>query len=341
MKPTITDVAKKAGVSIATVSKVMNNTGKISDATKKKVLKIMKEMEFQPSVMATALKGKSTFTIGLLIPDLANPFFSELARSIEDRGHNLGYNLVICSTDYSTEKESKYISLLKQKSVDGLILASGFENFEGVKELLREKFPVAVVAREIPSLEVDTVTVDDFLGGYQAASHLISLGHKKIAIIARNVWSNRERLRGYQQAMMEAGIEFDDKIEYVEETSVEYGKRMAEKLLSSSNKPTAIFACSDSLAIGVFYAARQCGLQIPRDLSVVGFDDTPWAGASFPPMTTIAQPIREMGLAVTDLLVKEIKGEKETKQRIKLLTRLVARESTSKIVDPEKTISSF
>ncbi|RXT02376.1 LacI family DNA-binding transcriptional regulator [Ammoniphilus sp. CFH 90114] len=328
MKPTITDVAKKAGVSIATVSKVMNNTGKISEATKKRVLEIMKEMEFQPSFVASALKGKSTYTIGLLIPDLANPFFAELARSIEDRGHNLGYNLVICSTDYSMEKESKYINLLKQKSVDGFILASGFENIQLVKELMEEKTPLAIVAREMPALEVDTVSVDNFLGGYLAASHLINLGHKEIAIITRDVWSNRERLRGYRQALLEAGIPFEEKIDVVEETSVECGRKMAGKFLSSARRPTAIFACSDSLAIGVFHAAREFGLKIPNDLSVIGFDDTPWAGASFPSMTTIAQPIREMGLAVTDLLVKAIKGEKETKQRLILLPKLIAREST-------------
>ncbi|MDF2684092.1 MAG: LacI family transcriptional regulator [Brevibacillus sp.] len=328
MKPTIYDVAKKAGVSIATVSKVINNTGRISEKTRKKILALMEEMEYQPSVVASALTGKSTYTIGLLIPDLANPFFSEIARSIEDRGHSLGYNIVICSTDYDPEKEAKYTSLLKQKSVDGIILASGFENHKSAKELIHQNFPIAVVAREIPSLEVDTVSIDNFLGGYQAASHLIELGHKRIAIIARDVWSNRERIRGYKQALDEANLEFDPQMEFVKDSAVESGKELAGKLLDSSTTPTAIFACNDSLAIGVIQAARQRGLSVPKNLSVVGFDDTIWAKISDPPLTTIAQPIREMGYGVMDLLIQEIKGQKHMKQRLILLPKLVERETT-------------
>ncbi|MED4779671.1 LacI family DNA-binding transcriptional regulator [Brevibacillus choshinensis] len=328
MKPTIYDVAKKAGVSIATVSKVINNTGRISEKTRKKIWALMEEMEYQPSVVASALTGKSTYTIGLLIPDLANPFFSEIARSIEDRGHSLGYNIVICSTDYDPEKEAKYTSLLKQKSVDGIILASGFENHKSAKELIRQNFPIAVVAREIPSLEVDTVSIDNFLGGYQAASHLIGLGHKRIAIIARDVWSNRERIRGYKQALEEANLEFDPQMEFVTDSAVESGKELAGKLLDSSAPPSAIFACNDSLAIGVIQAARQRGMSVPKDLSVIGFDDTIWAKISDPPLTTIAQPIREMGYGVMDLLIQEIKGQKHVKQRLILLPKLVERETT-------------
>ncbi|MEJ8543865.1 LacI family DNA-binding transcriptional regulator [Brevibacillus borstelensis] len=332
MKPTIYDVAREAGVSIATVSKVINNTGRISEKTRKLVLSVMKEMNYQPSVVASALTGKSTYTIGLMIPDLANPFFSGIARSIEDRGHALGYNIVICSTDYDPEKEAKYISLLLQKSVDGIILASGFENVETVRELIKQKVPLAIIAREIPSLEVDTVAVDDFLGGYQAASHLISLGHRRIAIIARDLWSNRERMRGYRHALDEAGIDYGRDVEYVMESNVESGKALAEKLLRSADPPTAIFACNDLLAMGAIHAARRLGMSIPRDLSVVGFDNTAWASVTDPPLTTVAQPIRDMGTHVMNLLIQEINGEKKHKQRIVLLPELVVRESTAKYV---------
>ncbi|MFM1653660.1 LacI family DNA-binding transcriptional regulator [Brevibacillus sp. B_LB10_24] len=330
MKPTIYDVAKAAGVSIATVSKVINNTGRISEKTRKLVLNIMKEMNYQPSVVASALTGKSTYTIGLMIPDLANPFFSGLARSIEDHAHVLGYNIVICSTDYEPDKEAKYISLLLQKSVDGIILASGFENIDAVKELIKQKVPLAILAREIPSLEVDTVAIDDCLGGYQAASHLIGLGHKKIAIIARDLWSNRERMRGYRLALDEAGISYGKEVEYVRESNVESGKQLAEKLLRSEDPPTAIFACNDLLAVGAIQAARERGMSVPADLSIVGFDNTVWASAIDPPLTTVAQPIRDMGTQVMNLLVQEINGQKKYKQRIMLLPELVVRGSTAK-----------
>src|SRR5699024_7793731 len=147
MKVTIYDVAKEANVSIATVSKVINNTGRISEKTRRKVKDVMIELNYRPNMLASALMGKQTKTIGLLIPDLANPLFSELARSIEDRGQELDYNLVICNTDYDSEKENNYLALLKQKRVDGFILASGFEHLDKVEQLMEEDIPVVIVAR--------------------------------------------------------------------------------------------------------------------------------------------------------------------------------------------------
>lgn len=164
MKVTIYDVAKEAGVSIATVSKVINKTGRIGEKTKRKVRAVIEELNYQPNMMASALMGKQTKTIGLLIPDLANPFFSELARSIEVRGQELGYNLVMCNTDYQIEKEDQYLALLKQKSVDGFILASGFERLDKVEQLMKEDIPVAIVARDFPMFTVNAVALDDFMG---------------------------------------------------------------------------------------------------------------------------------------------------------------------------------
>ena len=217
MKVTIYDVAKEADVSIATVSKVINNKGRVSEKTRKRVREVMGEMNYHPNMLASALMGKQTKTIGLIIPDLANPFFSELARSIEDRGHELGYNIVICSTDYKKEKEDKYLTLLRQKRVDGFILASGFEKLDKVEELMEENIPVSIVARDFPMLPVNTVALDDYMGGYQAASHLIKLGHEDIGIIALDVWGNRERIRGFKQALEEHHINFRNDFEYIED----------------------------------------------------------------------------------------------------------------------------
>ncbi|WP_144528425.1 LacI family DNA-binding transcriptional regulator [Peribacillus simplex] len=326
MKITIYDVAKEANVSIATVSKVINKNGRISEKTKRKVYRVMEELNYQPSLIASALMGKQTKTVGLFIPDLANPFFSELARSIEDRANELGYNVVICNTDYSIEKENKYISLLQQKSVDGFILASGFEKLKRVEELMNEDIPVAIVARDFPMFPVNAVAVDDFMGGFKATSYLIDLGHKDIGIIARDVWSNRERLRGYKEAMEVNGFKIPD-FKFAKDTTIAAGEEVTNEFLKSKKPPTAIFACNDLLAIGAIQAAKAQNLKVPDHLSVVGFDNTMIAGIVDPPLTTIAQPIQRMGQEVVDLMIKMIKGEKE-KARITLLPELVVREST-------------
>lgn len=331
VKVTIYDVAKTAGVSIATVSKVINNTGKISEKTRNKVLDVTKKLEYYPNVMASALMGKKTKTIGLIIPDLANPFFSELARHTENRANELEYNLITCSTDYLPERESKYISLLKQKKVDGFILASGFEDLKKVEDLMKEDIPVAVVARDFPMFPVNAVAIDDFMGGYQATSYLINLGHKNIGIIARDVWSNRERIRGYKQALEDNNLNVPSYFEYAEETNIICGKKIAHNYLNNNNPPTAIFTCNDLLTIGAIKAAKENGILVPEQLSLVGFDNTMIATITDPPLTTIGQPIDVMGREVMDLMVGMIEHNKQDKIRITLIPELVERNSTSKI----------
>jgi DNA-binding LacI/PurR family transcriptional regulator len=330
MKPTIYDVANEAGVSIATVSKVINKTGRISDKTRKRVLEVMRRLDYQPSVVASALTGKSTYTVGLLIPDLANPFFAEVAQSVEDRGHELGFNLVICSTVNNPKKEAKYITLLKQKRVDGIIISTGLSNESLLHDLIKQKIPLALLARDMPALAVNSVVVDDFNGGYQAASHLIALGHKRIAIITEDlhIASSRERIRGYRRALEEANIPYDETLVLVSDFTVEGGKRCTSQLFGRPNQPTAVFACNDLLAIGAVQAAREAGKSVPDDLSIVGFDNSILASITDPPLTTVAQPIQEMGRIVMDLLIQEINGQNQYKQRVVLLPNLIVRGST-------------
>ncbi|GLB60321.1 LacI family DNA-binding transcriptional regulator [Cytobacillus sp. NCCP-133] len=331
MKTTIYDVAREANVSIATVSKVLNNSGRIGEETRGKVMEIIKKLNYQPNKMASALTGKQTYSIGLLIPDLANPFFAELARSIEDQGHQLGYHLIICSTDYNPQKEQKYVDLLKRNKADGIILASGFEQSNIIEQLINEQIPVAVVARDLPIPIVNTVSNDDFYGGYQAAKHLIDLGHKKIAVIARDVWTNRQRLDGYNKALSDANIHYEFPFEYIRESTIEWGKEMATHYLQSADPPTAIFACNDLLAIGAIQAIKEKGLKVPDDISVVGFDNTMIANIADPPLTTIAQSTKNMGKHVMDLINKEITEGITDKTRLALLPKLITRKSTKSI----------
>ncbi|PDO10649.1 MAG: LacI family transcriptional regulator [Candidatus Reconcilbacillus cellulovorans] len=328
MKATIYDVAREAGVSIATVSQVINGKGKISEERRREILKIMEKLNYQPSVIAAALTGKKTYTLGLLVPDIANPFFAEFARAVEDEGHRVGYNLIFCSTDNREDRVERYLTLFRQKKVDGVIIGTGIENDKLLNPLVQQGVPVVLFAREAPDLPVHTVVVDDAGGGALAARHLAELGHRRFGVLAESpkISSSRERIRGFRAAVEEAGCELPDKFVAHCGPSVSDSKRYALDLLLRSDRPTALFCCNDLLAIGALQAAREIGLRVPQDISVVGFDDTILASVSDPPLTTVAQPIETIGKIVIDLLVNH--GDSE-KRRIVLQPELKIRHSTS------------
>lgn len=330
MKITIYDVAKEAGVSIATVSKVINGKGKISQARRAEIMRVIERLKYQPSVIAAALTNKKTFTLGLLIPDISNPFFGEIARAVEDQGQRHGYSVVICSTDNQDERAQRYISLLYQKSVDGLIIGTGIEDKDILRRLADKSFPVALIAREMPALSVPTVLVDDFIGGFLAATHLLKLGHSRFGVLAENmkVPSSRERVRGFKRAVEDAGLViFEDCIQACE-YRMDDGRGKALGLLSLKHPPTALFCCSDLLAVGALQAAAQLKIHVPDQVSVISFDNTVLASVMSPALTAVSQPIEHMGKLAVDLLVKELNKELPVKQRIVLSPEIVIREST-------------
>ncbi|OAS14289.1 LacI family DNA-binding transcriptional regulator [Paenibacillus oryzisoli] len=333
MKATIYDVAREAGVSIAAVSQVMNGKGKISEERRTEILKVMEKLNYQPSVIASALTGKKTYTLGLLVPDISNPFFAEIARAVEDQGHNLGYSLVICSTDNKDERVERYLNLLQQKSVDGMIIGTGMDNKEMLTPLMERSIPVVMIAREMSDLAVHTVVVDDFVGGTLSAQHLLELGHTRMAILAEHtkVTSSRERVKGFMTTLAEAGIEIPEGSVRNCRYTVEDGKREAIELLekAAGERPTALFCCNDMLAIGALQAAKQLKLRVPEDISVIGFDNTILASVTDPPLTTIAQPIEPMGKQVVDLLILELQKKSQAKQRIVMRPELIIRQSTT------------
>lgn len=328
MKITIYNVAEKAGVSISTVSKVLNNQ-QVGKKSKENVVSAMKELNYKPSVLASALTGKRTSTIGFLLPDIANPFVAEMARQVEDRAHERGYNLVICSTDFKSEKEEHYVSLLRQKSVDGFIFAGGFKNKTVIQDLLKDDVPVILLAAEShPNLNVNTVTVDNYVGGYEIASYLISKGHNRIAVIAEDATSSQERIRGYKQALLDNKIEVQDELIMISNSSVEHAQNLTIALLDSLNPPTAIIGANDLLAIGALIGAREKNLIIPQDLSITGFDNTLLSKCSDPTLTTIDQPTQSMCSQAVDILLAEIEGSPIEKQKILVLPKLIIRNST-------------
>lgn len=330
MKTTIYQVAQAAGVSISTVSKVINDTGRISEETRKKVIKVMKELNYQPSVVASALTGKQTKTIGLLMSDISNPFYAEVARQIENRSRERGFHVMMCSTDNEEEKEKNYLSLLTRQRIDGLILASAFRNIDVLSKVIQnQKYPVVLIASDIPKLPIHSVRVDDYQGSYLAASHLVQLGHKRIAMIAEKVRSNHQRITGYKDVLGEYDLPLLDEYIVQTEATNEKGYEAAKKLLSLENRPTAIFAGNDLLATGVIRAAKSLDLDVPKQLSVVGFDNTILSTVLTPALTTIAQPVREMGSKVVDLLIEEMEQPSKYKQRLLFTPELIVRESTA------------
>lgn len=331
MKPTIYDVAREAGVSIATVSKVLNNNGRISDKTRKKVNTIMERLNYQPSMVASALTSQRTGTIGLMVPDIANPFFAEAARYFEDYAQKTGNDLIICSTDRDDEKAARYISLLQRKRIDGLIIASHIGKEELIHRLLLDQLPTVLFSADIPSVEVNSVTVDDYKGGYEATRHLLDLGHRQLGIISDNLPGSRLRIQGFLDALESAGIGLMNQANMVKTSAtLENGRMIAGKMLGqdSSSRPTAIFACNDLLAIGVLQEARSRSISVPDDLSVVGFDNTVLADICHPLLSSIAQPLKEMTEQAMLLLNESIDNPGFEKRKIILMPELVIRSST-------------
>jgi LacI family transcriptional regulator len=331
MKPTIYDIAREAGVSATTVSKVINNKGRISEKTREKIMNIIEDLRYQPNLLASAMKGKSTYTIALLIPDMTNPIYAQYLKYIEEYGQKLGFSIVMCSTGSDPEKEAKHIALLRQKHVDGFIIASIFKNEEVLKQLIEEQVPIVLIALQRPELPVGSVTADDYLGGYIATEHLLSLGHRRIGIIAEvATLSGMERIKGYQKALMNAGIEVDESLVMtINEPTIEGTEMHARKLLNTEQRPTAIFGCNDILAIGSMLAAKELGIIIPDELSVIGFDNTVMCKIVEPQLTSVAIQAHEIGRQAMELLIQQIEQKDNLKQRISLLPELVIRQSTA------------
>lgn len=336
MSATIYDVAKKAGVSIATVSRVINNSNAVSERTRQQVVQAIKELNYAPNVIASALTKKSTLTLGLLIPDISNPFFSELARGVEDASNDFGFNTIICNTDYSLEKEATYTSLLRQKSVDGFIISTAYYNDENIANLLKENIPLVLLGRDIEDSEgypIDVVGSDNVKGGYIATKHLIELGHEKIACLLgpAKIKVNLERESGYIKAMEEANIKICKDIMLHGDFRFESGYQKTFEIFNGSIRPTAVFAANDLTALGVIKALKELGFSVPNDVSVVGYDNTILAEIADPPLTTVNQQMRKMGYHATELLIKRIKGERSAGGKVIFDIDLVVRKSTAAV----------
>jgi LacI family transcriptional regulator len=324
-------VAERAGVSISTVSHVINNTRAVSDEVRKRVLGIVDEMRYVPSAVARSLKNDKTNTIGVLVPNISNPYFAELIRWIEDAAFELGYHIILCNAHGDGRKQTAYLRLLMEKRIDGLVLvASGADDDQDL--LLRhESVPVIQLERALPGLGADLVLAGQEEGAWQATRHLIELGHRAIACVSgpADLPRSRERVGGFLRAMHDAGIAVPDGgIVHVEFTSAG-GHAAFRHLLARPRRPSAVFVTSDLMAIGGLSAANSAGVRVPEELSVVGYDDIGAASFATPPLTTIAAPKREMARRAIGQLIERIRGGREPLRRIALAASLVVRGSTA------------
>ncbi len=329
---TIYDVARVAGVSSATVSRVLNNHPAVKLATRERVMKAVQDLDYQVNLLASALNTGQTRTIGLIVPDIANPFFAEIARGAEECAAERAFNIVMCNTHEQVEREARYVQVLRQKHVDGIIFTSAYLDDRNITPLMESGFPLVLVSREVEDIDVDSVRTDDFAGGYQAARHLISLGHKRIALLAGPLSTkpSLDRKKGYEAALERAGLPVDPTITFSGEFTMESGRAMAEQLLASGRPFTALVAGNDPIAAGAIKVLRRRGIKVPEDVSVVGYDRTVLAEIMEPELTSVAQQMHEMGRQATELLLSRILGTRNNGPvQVVLPPRLVVGSSTA------------
>jgi LacI family transcriptional regulator len=329
---TIKDIAKLARVSTATVSYVLNSTRPVSPEREQRVQAAIRELQYRPNAVAQSLRRKQTRTIGLVIPDNSNPFFAEVAKGVEDAGYEAGVSVILCNSGSSFDRELRYMEVLQDKRVDGVIFIATTPKVDHVRGLLSAGVPLVTFYRQVPGLDVDTLMVDNLGGGHLATQHLIDLGHTAIACVAPASTASPSALRvnGFRQAMAEARLPVDEALIYRGDNRFSGGRDGAEFLLRTGKPITAIFAGNDVMAIGVMRTLQRNGLKVPGDVSVVGFDGISLGANVTPALTSVVQPRYDAGRTAFGLLLDRMRdGFAGPRRAIALETRLDVRESTA------------
>ncbi|MFJ9451360.1 LacI family DNA-binding transcriptional regulator [Herbaspirillum sp. NPDC101397] len=325
---TIKDVARHAGVSYTTVSHVLNKTRPVSSEARDRVLVAVEALAYVPSALARSLRSNATGSIGLIIPNNTNPYFSEVARGIEDSCYEAGYSVILCNSDDDPAKQRDYLNVLLTKRCDGLIVAT-LAQTDG--ELLRKmKVPTVLLDRAPKDMAIDLVAVDNAAGGALAAEHLLTLGRRRIACIGgpESLDISAERIAGLRRKLQAAGVVIaPDLLAYADFTSAG-GYAAARALLSTSQPPDAIFCCNDLMAIGALRAAAERGIDVPDQLSVIGFDDIDLAQFVHPPLTSVSQNTRTLGQLTAQCLLERIADPTRPVQRKTITPQLHVRGST-------------
>lgn len=324
----MSDVAKLANVSKATVSRVLRNPETVKEQTRQKVLIAIEKLNYQPNLLARQFRRTETKTVLVVVPTIINNVFPQMIGGIDFEATKQGYKVLLGNTNKNPHKTEIFINELKQKQVDGMILLT-IPLDEKVITEVAANYPVVLTSDYNDGFNIPTVSIDNISSGREATEHLIKLGHTRIAHISGplEISISRDRLKGYRQALLQHELELDSLLVQEGDNSFESGYNQMQKLLAIDYPPTAVFAANDLMAMGVVKAAKAQGLKVPEDIAVVGFDNIMFSDIFEPALTTIEQPFFEMGKRSMELLLQQINGEKITKIKHVLSTKLTIRDS--------------
>jgi LacI family transcriptional regulator len=332
-------------VSPVTVSRVINNVGNVSAATREKVERVIEELGYVPSVMARSLRSKRTRTLALMVSDVTNPFWTTVARGVEDTAQSRDYSVFLYNTDENPVKQQRYLDVVVAQRADGVIIAPYDSDAQNLAQLRQRNIPTVIIDRRIEGWEVDSVRGDSLSGAKALVQHLIRLGHERIAMISgpANTSTAEDRVTGYCMALAEAGIPLDTRLIIRGEYRTLSGEKLTQRVLDEELNPTAIFAANNAIALGVIDAVGKRGLRIPQDIALVCFDDLPNVSCLFPFLTVVAQPAYDMGVNAAQLLLSRLDSEGSLQPRhVVLPTRLIVRHSCgSRLQDSDHPILSL
>ncbi|UOE93471.1 MULTISPECIES: catabolite control protein A [Bacillaceae] len=332
MNTTIYDVAREAGVSMATVSRVVNGNPNVKPATRKKVVDAIERLGYRPNAVARGLASKKTTTVGVIIPDISSIFFAELARGIEDIATMYKYNIILCNSDQNKEKEIHLLNTLLEKQVDGIIFMGAQIREELAEQLKRSPVPVVLAATLDKDQDVPSVVIDYKRAVYDAVTHLINKGHTKIGMLSGSLEdpvNGYQKFAGYREAIESAGLPFDENFVKIGDYTYDSGIEAMESFIEMENKPTAIFAATDEMALGIIHGAQDKGFHVPNDFEVIGFDNTRLATMVRPTLSTVVQPMYDIGAVSMRLLTKYMNKEEVSDHIVVLPHRIELRNSTS------------
>lgn len=326
------DVARQAGVSVVTVSRVVNNSASVNELTRTRVLKAIKDLKYKPNRVAKRLRSKSLSgnLLGVMIPDIRNPFYVDVLRGIEDVAYHNNYAIIVCNFGQDETKEKMYLDILQSESIDGLIVAPVREDDAKVISLVKSGLPLVCVDRGLVSVDVDVVLVDNVKGAFLAVDHLAKKGFKRIAYIAGKpeIPSSRYRGEGYRKALESNGLMYDEGLVKYGDSSHESGVRLCAELLEMDPRPDALFTGNNLITLGALETIHNLGLSIPQEVGIVGFDDMPWSSSLNPSLTAVRQPAYEIGKRAAELLIHRISEPGRAAISMMLNTELIVRKSS-------------
>jgi len=328
--PTLSDVAQRAGVSRATVSRVLNNHPSVAEHLRIRVEEAARVLGYQPNRAARRLRTSTSDVLGLIISDIENPFFTSVVRGVEDAAYAHQMSVVLCNSDENPVRQRMYLRVLQAEHVAGLIICPTHVNDgQDFSELSRAGTPIILLDRRVDNFEADAVTVDNVGGAYLAVKHLVDLGYTQIGMVGGplHLTTGRERYEGYCRALQSGCLDSDESLVKLGDFKTDSGYHLTQELIALPDPPQAVFVANNLMTLGALRALRERGLQIPWDVAMVGFDDMLWSGELCPPLTAVSQPTYELGQETVQLLLRRLEEPHAPYRNVVLQPRLIVRES--------------